>query len=549
MAFTVKIAGAKTLQCSMALTGQNALAESGLYDPERHVVAWRVNHYLRSLLWTVDDDASVEFVDTSSFEGASVYRNSLSFLLIIACHRALNREICVRHSLSDGLFWELEGEQDLTPEMVQAVEEEMYRIIDMDLPFVREVLSLDKVRQIFERQGVPEKARLLSHVVVDPVEMFGCLGEYDCFFAPMVPSTGYLKTFALCHHGPGMLLRYPTVSSPRILPDYQSSDKLSKVFLEYASWLKTLGVTTMEHLHEVVARGRGADLILLAEALHAQRFSELASEILAGGRRFVTIAGPSASGKTTTAQKLRIQLMVAGHRTVTLSLDDYFLNRDKSPVDEQGRHDFEALEALDLELLEHHFSALLEGKKIRLPKFNFLSGCREEGPELWLGPDDIVILEGLHGLNDTILNMVPLEYRFGIFASPLTGVNLDKHNRIGTTDNRLLRRMVRDSWARGNSAEDTLTRWPSVICGGMKYIFPYQKNADAMFNSSLIYEIPVLKSLSEPLLRSIEEDSPVFGEAQRLLGLLKFAPSLSVNLVPNNSILREFVGGSIIDSK
>ncbi len=545
MAFTVQVQGGPPLHCSEELTGQMALAQSGLDDPQRLVVSWRVNHYLRSLQWTLDDDASVEFVDTSSFEGATVYRNSLSFLLTIACHRVLRRRVLVRHSIAEGLFWELE-DQALTPQMVQALEEEMARLIAMDLPFLREVVSLDKARQIFERQAMPEKARLLSRVVLDPVELYSCLGEYGYFFTPMVPSTGYLKSFALRYHEPGMVLSYPTVFSPRTLPAYQPSEKLTRVFLEYASWLKTLGVTTMEQLHEAIAQGRGAELVLLAEALHAQRFSELATEILFQRRRLVFIAGPSASGKTTTAQKLRIQLLVAGSRAVTLSLDDYFLDRENTPRDEEGRYDFEALEALDLELLQRHFKRLLAGEAVELPRFNFLTGRREEGPRLQLGPQDILIVEGLHGLNEQILDMVPQQERFGVFAAPLTGVSLDEHNRIGTTDNRLLRRLVRDSWSRGNSAESTLQRWPSVIRGGMKYIFPYQKNADAMFNSSLIYEIAVLKTLSEPILRSLGEDSPLFGEAQRVLGLLKFVPSLSQDLVPNNSILREFIGGSII---
>lgn len=548
MAFHVSIENGCCFESSMPLSGQSVLAESNFYSKGQFIVGWRVNHYLRSLNWLIDDDSSVEFVDTSSAEGASVYNSSLSFLLSIACHRVLNREICVRHSISDGLYWELEGEPEISEENVKTLENEMQRIISLDLPFVRSVVSLDKARRIFEGQNMLDKARLLSRVVVDPVEMYSCMGEYGFFFGPMVPSTGYLKIFALTYVKPGLVMRGPTLSSPMQLTEFRLNKKLFNVFTEYASWLRVMGVATMEELHAIISRGDSADLALLAEAFHSQRLSELTQEIISRPQcRVIAIAGPSASGKTTTSHKLRTQLAVVGRRTHTISLDDYFLDRDKTPLDENGNHNFESVDALNLPLLKEQVNKLMAGETVCLPHFDFISGKSLSGNELKLGQDDLIVVEGLHALNDRLLDVIPKEKRFGIFASPLTGVNLDKHNRIGTTDNRLFRRMVRDWMTRGYTPQATLKRWPSVVRGGMKYIFPYQKNADAMFNSSLIYEIPILKNKAEPLLRSIPEDSSCFGEAQRLLRLLKFVPSMSENLAPNNSIIREFIGGSIID--
>nr|WP_321499564.1 nucleoside kinase [uncultured Dethiosulfovibrio sp.] len=545
MSFKVKIKGFSSIQCDMPLSGQGILASTGLYR-NRNIVAWRVNNYLRPLEWVLDGESSVEFVDTNSFEGTMVYRSSLGFLLLLAARKALGKSIFIRHSISEGHFWEF-SDGEVTEKDVEAIKAAMADLVEMDIPISREVVSLDKACRIFQRQGNPEKGRLFSRVSMDPIEVYRCLDMYGFFYCPLVPSTGYLKNWDLKLLSPGMVLQFPTVAYPTSLPPFQASKKLSEVFLEYANWLKTMGVSSMVNLHDAIAEGKGQELMLISEAFHSQRLSHLADEVVSRGAALVCIAGPSASGKTTTSKRLKIQLQVCGKRPVTLSLDDYFVDRDKTPIDEKGEYDFEALEALDLELLNLHLQQLLSGQEVQLPQFDFVTGSRKEGKILKLDSDDILIIEGIHGLNDRVTQEVAQDKKFRIFVSPLTGVSLDRQNRTSTTDNRLFRRMIRDHRTRGHSPEATLKRWPSVIRGAQKYIFPYQKHSDVMFNSALLYELPVLKGYLEPLLQTVPEDSPVFGESRRLLSLLRFVPPLPSDKVPNESILREFIGGSLFE--
>ncbi len=545
MPFKVQIKGFSSLQCDMPLSGQVVLASTGLYK-NRNIVAWRVNNYLRPLEWVVDGDSSVEFVDTNSFEGTMVYRSSIGFMLLLAARKALGKAVFIRHSISEGHYWEF-ADGEVTEKDLETMRETIKDLVEMDVPIVREVVSLDKACGIFQRQGNPEKGRLFSRVSVDPIEVYRCLDVYGFFYSPLVPSTGYLKNWDLKLLSPGMVLQFPTVAYPTSLPPFQASHNLSAVFLEYANWLRTMGIGTMVNLHDAIANGKGQELMLISEAFHSQRLSNLAEKVVNRKTPLVCIAGPSASGKTTISKRLKIQLQVCGKRPVTLSLDDYFVDREKTPMDEKGDYDFEALEALDLDLLNSHLKLLLAGQEVQLPRFDFLTGSRKEGKALKLGPDDILIIEGIHGLNDQVTQEVAKDKKFRIFVSPLTGVNLDLHNRTSTTDNRLFRRMVRDSRTRGHSPEDTLRRWPSVIRGAQRYIFPYQKHSDDMFNSSLLYELPVLKGYLEPLLQTVPEDSPVFGESRRLLSLLRFVPPLPSDKVPNESILREFIGGSLFE--
>lgn len=544
MRFHVTFADDNQVCFNDAVSGK---ALSALYPPELPAVAMRVNHYLRPLSWMLDDDCTVSWVDTTSFEGVTVYRNTLSFLLVVASRRVLQRDITVRHSISDALYWEFVDKERATEEDVAAIEMEMRRLIEADIPIQREVLSLDRVRRLLEAQHKGDTAHLLALAAADPVELYRCGDLYGCFYGPLLPSAGGLKQFVLSLLAPGLALRYPTVASSNEVSPFSPLPKVARVFGEYARWLSTMGVATMADLYQIINDGESAALVLMAEALHAQRFTELAEEILQDRRRrMVTIAGPSASGKTTSAEKLRIQLRIAGITPSRLSLDDYYLPKAETPLDEFGEPDFESVDALDLEQLKADLIGIVAGEAVEVPVFDFRKRCRTGTRTIQLGDGDVVIVEGLHGLHDRIVSMVAPEQRFGIFVSPLTGVSLDRHNRTSTTDNRLLRRLVRDLFTRGYSAEDTLKQWPSVIRGGNRYIFPYQQNADAMFNTSLLYELPVLKNHAEPLLRRIGETSPAYGEAQRLLGLLRYVPSLSSDLVPNNSVLREFIGGSIV---
>lgn len=512
------------------------------------VMAWRVNQILRPLSWVIEDDADVEFVDTSSFEGAMIYRSTLAFIMTIACRKIAKSDVFVKHSISDSYYCEL-SDLPATPELTSAIRDEMHRIVDSAIPIQMATISLDKARRIFERQGNRDRADLVHWIGVDPITLSRCAGTYAYFGLPIAMNTGLVKVFDLEHYGDGFMLRFPQFAPDGMkLPPLQINDKVMSVFNEYSHWLKLLGVTTMASLHKKVASGEALDLILVSEAFHSSSLSKIADDIVSRGSvRLVCLAGPSSSGKTTTSRRLAIQLRALGKRPVAIELDNYYIDREKTPRDENGAYDFEALEALDLDLVNDHLVRLLAGEEVEMPKYDFISGTRKRGSKLRIGPDDILIIEGIHGLNDAISLGVPKDDKYKVFICPLTGVNLDKYNRIGTTDTRLLRRMVRDHRVRGFSPERTLHVWPSVVRGSHKHIFPYEEIADAMFNTSLSYEICVLKGYVEPMLRAIPEESREYPEARRLLSLLSFAPIIPSENVPNTSIIREFIGGSCFE--
>lgn len=546
MRFSVRINDRGNLPFEKPVTGKDILKQLGS-SQNRKIVAWHVNHYLRPLSWVVEEETAVDFVDTSSFEGMSVYRSTLSFLLVIAARQALDTDVFIRHSISDGYYCEFaDGVAD--EGKIEQLRSSLEGLVTRDVPIETVILPLDKARKIFELQGNASKANLLHWTGVDPVMVYRCEGQYGYFYVPLAPSAGYVDSFGIVPFGDGFVMRFPTVSSPRDLPPFRPSRKLAEVFREYSQWLDILDVRTMESLHRHVTAGRAKDLILVSEALHSQRFNYLAEKVSKSDEvRLVCIAGPSGSGKTTSAKRLAVHLMVCGMHPLTISLDDYFLDRDKTPRDEEGNYDFESIEALDMDLVNEHLEGLLQGATVRLPKFNFVTGRREKGPEKALGPKGVIIIEGIHGLNDRLFQNIARKSLFKVYVSPLTGISLDTHNRTSTTDNRLLRRLVRDYRLRGKDAETTLKQWPSVIRGAQQYIFPYQEGADEMFNSALVYELSVLKGYAEPLLRTIGETSPVYGDAQRLLGILRFIPFIPSDTVPNDSILREFIGGSGFD--
>ncbi len=556
--FNVTFDDGSAITCAAPVSGEGLLRRLGPPRGGVPVVAWHVNRYLRPLNWVLDDDARVGWVKLDMPEGMDVYQSSLGFLLTIAAHRVLGRGIRVNNSISEGIFWLIEASsgdpvpvkgEEISEADVAALKAEMERMIAADLPVVSEMTAVDRACRYFERNGRPGKAALLKFAMSEqPVELVSCDGEKDMFCQPLVPRTGYLKKFELTRLPPGVVLRFPTTNSPMELPDFRPSVKLQRVYLDYAEWMRKFRVSTLVQIWDEIARDGGRELILMSEAHHAQQIAHITDDFLSvPTRRVVLIAGPSASGKTTTSHKLRIQLQVHGRRPIAVSLDDYFVDRDMCPLDENGKKDFESLEAIDLKLFDRQIGQLLAGDTVTLPKFDFISGKRVEGQRLKLEADDVLIIEGLHGLNDRIMNAVPRENRYGIFLSPLTGINLDKHTRTSTTDHRLLRRMLRDVRTRGYAPEQTLKLWPSVVRGGMKYIFPYQHNADAMFNSSLLYELPVMRMYAEILLRAIDEASPFRGEAMRLLRMLRSVPIIDPDKVPSNSLLREFIGGSLIE--
>ena len=529
------------------LMGHEVLAQCADIDREK-VMAWRVNRILRPLGWFLDDDAEVEFVDTTSFEGMEIYRSTLTFILSIACRRAVESDVVVKYSMSDSYYCEL-PEESVTEEKVDLIRAEMRRLVDSAIPIQMATVPLDKARRIFERQGNVNRANLMHWIGADPVTLYRCAGIYGYFGLPLAFGTGRVPNFDLKYYAPGFLLRFPSIAGePDNIPPLEINHKLMGVFREYSNWLNVLGLSTMDALHERVASGKSLNLILISEAFHSETLAHAAREITARESvRLVCLAGPSSSGKTTTSKRLAIQLQVYGKRPVTIELDDYYVDREKTPRDENGNYDFEALEALDLDLVNEQLGDLLAGKEVQLPKFDFVTGKRKQGRTLKIGTGDILIIEGIHGLNDAITKKIDPESKYKVFICPLTGVNLDSYNRIGTTDTRLLRRMVRDHRRRGYGPEHTLRMWPSVIRGSHKHIFPYEEKADILFNTSLVYEISVLKGYAEPLLRAIPEWSDQYGEAQRLLSTLSYAPVIPSENVPNLSILREFIGGSCFD--
>ena len=546
MAISVKVVGGGTYSLEPPATGQDLLEKVGA-GCARKIVAWHVNRYLRPLDWTLREDSLVDFVDTSSFEGMSVYRDTLAFVLSLACRGALGEDVFVRHSISDGYYCELQS-GPARKERTDLVREAMERIIRRDLPIKREVLSIDAAERILHLQNEPDTADLLKYAGVDPVALCQCDGVYGFFYGPLAPTTGCLSSWDLIPFRDGMVMRFPTVAYPLVLPPFTPAEKLADVFNEYSGWLQILGVRTMENLHGQVIEDRASELVLVSEALHSQKFNSMSERITAGHKkRLIRISGPSGSGKTTTARRLAIHLRAMGARPIVVSLDDYFLERERTPRDSRGDHDFETIDAMDLELINQNLEELLDGKDVTLPRFNFFTGKREQGPRIRMDSGDILIIEGIHGLNSRVSGSIPPELKFSIYVSPLTGISLDRHNRTSTTDNRLLRRLVRDRWLRGKSAGMTLAQWPSVIRGAHKYIFPYQELADEMFNSALVYEFSVLKGYAEPMLRTVREESQQFGEAQRLLKILRFIPYIPADFVPDNSILREFIGGGCFE--
>jgi uridine kinase len=528
------------------MMGHEVLTLAGLGDMGR-VMAWRVNRILRPLGWVIDEEADVEFVDMSTIEGIEIYERTLTFVMALACKRALSKGVIVRYSMGSSFYCELSG-GDASPGDVEAIREEMERLVSMALPIQMAILPRDKAHRIFGRQGDVDKARLMQWTGMDPITVYRCAGMCGYFGAPLAASTAMVKTFDLTGYAPGFLLRFPSITDVDTVPPLQVVPKLMDVFREYSTWLSVLGLSTMDSLHDRVSNDQSLDLILLSEAFHSETLSRIAHEIIDRKNvRLVCLAGPSSSGKTTTSRRLAIQLQVYGKNPVTLALDNYYVDRDETPRDENGNFDFEALEALDVQLINKNLEDLLDGKEIILPRFDFVSGTRKPGRRLRLRENDILIIEGIHGLNDKITANIAPEAKYRVFISPLTGVSLDTYNRIGSTDVRLLRRIVRDHRTRGHSPEVTLMMWPSVVKGSHKHIFPYEEGADILFNTSLVYEIAVIKGYAEPLLRAIHESSPSYGEARRLLSMLSFAPVIPSENVPNLSILREFIGGSCFD--
>ena len=542
-----------TLEGPLGTTVETFL-QTAFPDPTvPHIVAL-VDGKLRELTYMVKRDCKIEPINLSQSDGVRVYRRSLSFLMMAAARKIFpGVEIFVDHSLPfGGYFCEVRNREPFSDAELRALSDEMWRMVEADYPITRTSLPLEEALEIFEKRGEIDKVLLFQGRERNKktyLQMYG-LDEYqDYFHGYMVPSAGYLKYFRLLCWEDGFILQFPRRHEPTQLQPIQQDPQLLSVFREYGQWLRLLGTESVGELNEIVACGELNKTILVSEALHEHRISDIADEIWDRRKhvRVILIAGPSSSGKTTFSKRLGVQLLAHGVRPFALELDNYFHNREDTPRDENGEYDFEALEALDITFFNEQLQALLRGDEVQLPKFNFFTGRREPGHIVRLRPDQIVIVEGIHGLNPNLVYAFPNETLYRVYVSALTQLNLDRHNRVPTTDTRLIRRITRDARTRGYSATETIGRWESVRRGEKRHIFPYQENADVMFNSALVYELSVLKPLAEPLLLQVDADSQQWVEAKRLLTFLQWFLPVDPRRVPENSILREFIGGSSLE--
>jgi uridine kinase len=514
------------------------------------VVGAIVNTQLRELTFPITMDSVVHPVTMGDPDGMRIYRRSLTFLMETAFESLFPEAVLVvDHSVSSGgYFCHVLRRSPLTRTELSALEDLMFQLVSEDQLFVRREAPLEKAIAHFRAKGHTDKVRLLAHRRKDYLTVYQ-LGDYlDYHHGYMVPSTGYLKWFGLVATGDGFTLRFPRRHRPTELLPLPEYPQLLSTFRLYGDWLWRLGISSVGALNDAIYESRAQEIILVSEALHEQQVADIAAQIAARADtlRIILIAGPSSSGKTTFSKRLSIQLLAQGIAPYPLEMDNYFLDRDKTPLDENGEYDFESLNALDKGRLESDLSRLISGERVQMPRYNFKSGCREPGDLVELRPGHIIILEGIHGLNPALIPDISAEQTFRIYVSALTQLNLDRHNRVSTTDTRLLRRIVRDARERGYTAAETIQRWESVRRGEKRYIFPYQENADVMFNSALVHELAVLKPLVEPLLRQVPYGTQEYVEAKRLLAFLEWFLPLDFDLVPDNSILREFTGNSIL---
>ncbi len=501
---------------------------------------------------TVHKDCTVAFLTTATRSGHKTYERGAILLMLKAFYAIADSEklqnVFIKHSLGDGVYCEADG-IEVTEELLSCVEQYMKELVGKNLPFEKRSVDTSEALKIFEHYKMYDKKRLFEYRRVSKVNIYALDGFEDYFYGYMPETTGVLKYFALIKYDRGFLLQIPNQKTPDVIAKLPNRPKLFAALQEATEWGRLVDVDTAGALNDVIAHGGAQELIQVQEALQEKKIAEIAGQIAEDrSKKFVLIAGPSSSGKTSFSHRLSIQLRTYGLKPQPIAMDNYFKDRKDTPLDENGKYDFECLEAIDVDQFEHDMLALLEGKRIELPSFNFVIGEREyRGDFRQLGPDDILVIEGIHGLNEKFLHTLPDESKFRIYISALTQLNIDEHNRISTTDGRLIRRMVRDARTRGTTAEKTIAMWPSVRRGEDRHIFPFQEKADVIFNSALIYELAVLKPYAEAILFGIPKDVPEYVEAKRLLKFLDYFIGIGCEGIPNNSLVREFVGGSIFN--
>ncbi len=525
--------------------------------PTSPPMAVLLDNRLRELSTLVWEDSSVQIVSMEEPDGGRIYRRSLTLLLLAAAKRVFpTLAIAIEHSLPFGAYYcTAVGREPLALAELELLQAEMEKMVAEDLPITCRRASVEQMVSFFAASGDETKVSLLAHRTSEDLAIYTLDSLQNYFHGYMAPSTGYLRWFGLAAYGKGFLLRFPRRQPPVQLQPILPSTGLESVFQEYGEWMGRMDLQNLGSLNNAIVRGNISEVILISEALHERRIAHISGLVAktwedanAAYRRIrvVLIAGPSSSGKTTFAKRLGVQLLSYGIRPYALSLDNYFVDRTLTPRDAAGDYDFESLGALNVPLLNEHLARLLAGEEVALPHYNFLTGQSEVGEAVHLQPNQVLILEGIHGLNPELTRAIPPESTLRVYVSVLTHLNMDRHNRIPTSDVRLMRRIVRDSRQRGYSAANTIGRWESVRRGEERYIFPFQNNADVMFNSALLYELSVLRNAVEPLLLQIEWDSAGYVEARRLLAFLRWVRTVDANLVPDNSIIREFIGDSIL---
>lgn len=539
---------------------------------EDDIILGIVNGRLRELNKKIKSDCELSFVTTADRDGRRTYRRSVVLLLQRAIYDVYGSmtQLHVMHSLGEGYYCQLEkavecadsqqekynedtdlqgsrenSEKSVTEHDIDRIVCSMYSFVEKDLTITKHSAKTQYAEQLFKEKGLHDKERLLHYRRSSRVNLYELDGVVDYFYGFMAPSTGMLKYFDIVPYENGFVLLFPGANSRSVEP-LVTSNKLFHTLDDSREWSKMLGIGTIGSLNDAIAAGRGQEIMLLQEALMEQKIGNLAAQIASDDKKkFVMIAGPSSSGKTSFANRLSIQLIAKGRKPHPLSLDDYYVDRELCPKHPDGSFDFECLESIDVKLFNEDMNRLLKGEAVDMPSFNFKTGKREyRGRKLTLGADDILVIEGIHGLNDRLSQLIPPEHKFKIYISALTQLNIDEHNPLSTTDERLIRRIVRDARTRGTNAMETIAMWPSVRKGERENIFPFQEQADVMFNSALVYELAVLKVYAEPLLFGIERDCPEYLEAKRLLKLLDYLLPMPADGIPNNSLLREFVGGS-----
>lgn len=519
-------------------------------DYEHDIILAYVNNKLRELFKKVDKDCSIRFVTIAEDAGHKTYIRGMILIMLKAFYAEFGadnvKKVTVEYSIGNGLYCDYEGKLPLNQAKLEAVKNRMHSLVERDISFMKRSIGTDDAIELFRHYRMYDKEKLFKYRRVSKANIYSLDGFEDYYYGYMPPSTGKLKYFDLLPYDTGFLLLLPNEKKPTVVEPFIPQKKLFLTLKQSNEWSKMMGIENVGALNDIISQGKINDLILVQEALQEEKISKIAEAIKnSEGKKFIMIAGPSSSGKTTFSHRLSIQLKAHGLKPHPIAVDNYFVDREKTPKDEKGNYNFESLHAIDLEQFNKDMTDLMEGKTVDLPVFNFITGFREyKGNYTTLGPEDILVIEGIHGLNDALSYSLPRESKYKIYISALTQLNIDEHNRIPTTDGRLIRRMVRDARTRGASAQTTISMWPSVRRGEEENIFPFQEDADIMFNSALIYELAILKQYAEPILFGIDRNSPEYVEAKRLLKFLDYFIGTPSEAVPKNSILKEFVGGS-----